>query len=344
MPIIRGLDHATPFDENGCSLLDYNESPLGPSRRAVRRAVREAHNLHRYPRGLHELTERAAAEVLGVPARRVLLTSGVDETLDLLVPSASVVCYCVPGFNGFWHRASAHRRAARAFDLNDEWLPVTGPDELPAGSTLLLAQPNNPTGNFFRSSWLEAAFARSAAVLVDETYIEFSDRSSSLTLFADHDNLLVYRSFSKVFGLAGVRAGVLVAPERMASALRCDRHFYPVDRIALAAVLGTIEDRDHVRRTAAYVRRARPALAALLREHRSLFAEVRDTEANFVLARCVRAVSPQVVRREFLACGVAVQDAGAHGLDGWIRVSVGTAEDLARLEAAAAHVAEEMPT
>jgi histidinol-phosphate aminotransferase len=319
------------------SWLDWNENPLGPSPEAVARVIANAVDLHRYPRGLLESVTAAAARHHGVDAGSVLITNGVDEATDLVLTLVDTAWFVSPGFDGYEHRARVLGRALRPIPLDETWEPTTEPTELAEGGAVFLAQPHNPTGNLFRSEWVRDVIGTAELAFLDEAYLDFADAPSYLGLLAEHPGLLVFKSPSKAYGLAGVRLGVLIGSPALISALRERRRFYSVDSIALHALAGALTNLDHVARLRRYVQRMRCQYAAMLAGS-PLFAEVRTTHANFVIARCREDLSPAVVVEELAAREVWVRDCQSFGLDGWLRISIGTVDDLRLLTDALAAI------
>lgn len=311
-------------------LLDWNESPIGPSAKAVERVVRAAPSLHRYPRGVAEEVTALTADYLGVAPDEVLLTAGVDEAVDLALRLIQRAWVVRPGFDGFVDRAAVAGKPVSVMSLGPDWQPPRRPDPSIGGSDMaFLAQPNNPTGNVFAEQWLADLRRAAPFVFLDETYLDFSARRTALTAIRREPGLLVFRSFSKAFGLAGTRLGCLVADARTLAGLRPRQRFLPVDSISLQAVAGTLQDTAHIERLINYVRQARPALADMLRTC-GLFSEVRDTEANFVLAS-PRTEVASAVGSGLLSEQIKVKACDVLGLPGWLRISVGSQDDLLRL-------------
>ncbi|MGW4566103.1 pyridoxal phosphate-dependent aminotransferase [Streptomyces sp. NPDC004561] len=323
------------------ALLDWNESPIGPPPLAVRRVTENAHRLHRYPRGLTEEVTALAATHFGVAADQVLLTAGVDEAIDMTLSLADRAFGPRPGFDGYPDRAAANGKPFVPIPLGPDWQPAPGLDpSLGARDIVYLAQPGNPTGNLVPAEWLAAVRAAAGYVFVDETYQEFSSRPSVLDgLGPDgpEEGLLVYRSFSKAAGLAGIRLGCLIASRATIARLEPLRRFMPIDAVSLHAGAGLLAGPEFLTELAAYVRAARTELCAVLRGS-GLFAEVRDTETNFVLARPADRVGEALARRLDLD-RVRVKDCSVIGLPGWLRISVGSRDDQARLARSLEHVA-----
>lgn len=312
-------------------LLDWNESPIGPSAMAVQRVMRAALYLHRYPRGVVEEVSALTAGYLGVSPDEVLLTAGVDEAVDLALRLARRAWVIQPGFDGFVERAAVAGKPVSVISLGNDWLPP-GPDPAIGGEDMVfLAQPNNPTGNLFAEQWLTELRRASPFVFLDETYLDFSTRRSALAEARRDPGLLVFRSFSKAFGLAGARLGCLIAEADTLAALRPRQRFLPIDSISLHAVAGTLQDTSYIEQLTGYVRAARPALVDMLRTC-GLFDDVRDTETNFVLA-LPRSQDAAALQSGLAGERIKVKACDVLGLPGWMRVSVGSPDDLLRLGA-----------
>lgn len=308
------------------ALLDWNESPIGPPPMAVKRVVEAAGRLHRYPRGLMETVTESAAAHLGVDPAQVLLTAGVDEAVDITLSLADRSWALRPGFDGYPDRAAALGKPFGAIELDERWQPPAPPAGLGAGDIVYLAQPGNPIGLLLPQDWIDALSAE--YVLIDETYLEFSSRPSALAGGLPPGRL-VYRSFSKAAGLAGIRIGCLVGDAATIARLEPLRRFMPLDAVSLNAAVGLLEEPEFMVRLAGHVLAARPALCALLRDS-GLFDEVVECETNFVLARPAPAQAAAIARE----CDrdlVRVKDCAVLGLPGWLRISVGSPDDQKRL-------------
>jgi len=302
-------------------LLDWNESPIGAPLAAVERIVATAHHLHRYPRGLMEEVTDLAAAHLGVAPEQILLTAGVDEAIDITLGLADRAWGTLPGFDAIAERAEVLGKPFRAIPLDADWQPGDRAPGAGDADIVYLAQPNNPTGNLFDESWIDRVRAAARYVFIDETYLEFSSRPSVLSS-GDDPRLLVYRSFSKAFGLAGIRVGCLVATPETVARMAAARRFMPIDAVSLNAAAGVLGDTGFIKRLTEHVLLGRADLTAILGRS-GLFADVRDTEANFVLAH------PRADVAARLAAGLArrrlrVKECTPLGLPGWLRVSVGS--------------------
>ena len=271
-----------------------------------------------------------AADYFRVSPRQVLLTAGIDEAVDITVSQAERGWGVQPGFDGYRDRVQANGKPFREIPLGADWQPARGADGLGAGDLVFLAQPGNPTGNLFDPDWIGEVRDAAEYVLIDETYQDFSSRSSILEQGLDSSRLLVYRSLSKGMGLAGIRIGCLVADPALIARLEPMRRFMPIDAVSLSAAAGALEDPGYVKRLAAYVVEARGELLALLRVS-GLFTEVRESETNFVLAR-PRSGQAALILGWLAAEGIRIKACDGLGLPGWFRISVGTRDDHQRLK------------
>lgn len=325
LPPYRGLAGARPPIR-----LDGNENPHGPSPRALAalRAL-EGDALSRYPNAA-ALRARWARR-LGVSERSVLLAPGSGPALALvaeLVLGPGDGCVMLePSFELYaW---AARRREARLVGVPcvaGQPFPGTAfRRALAAGRTPLavLGLPDNPTGVAPGPRWLESA-ARAfpeTLFLVDEAYHEFSGRTA-LPLARALPNVVVARTLSKAYGLAGARVGALVGPPGLVERLQRINLPYPVAGPACAAGLAALDDLAHVRRTVRGARRERRRLTTGLER---LGFTVTAPPANFVLLHFESAAAAGRMVAALARRGIAVRDRShLSGMAGVVRVSCGT--------------------
>lgn len=318
--------------------LDFNENLLGPSPRVLQRLRRIGpDDLALYP---DETAARAAvARRFGVgPPLDLVLTSGVDEAIrlvcDCFVRRGGRVVLLEPGYP--MYRFYATLAGGRIVPL-DYLEGLIFPEailrrEMASGARLvILGSPNNPTGTPLPPG-LASDLARrhpGTLVLVDEAYREFAS-PDSFTEPCDLPNLVVARTFSKAYGLAGLRAGVLLGEAGTLAHLARIRSPYAVNSLALLALEAALEDDDHVARCVTEIRAAGAALqAGLARLGIASF----PSAANFLIARFgarAGAIKEALRRR-----GVLVRDRGDHPLlRGTLRIGIGTRADVAAFLAA----------
>jgi len=325
----------------GAIKLSSNENPLGPSPKVVRAIVGELEagnlNLSVYPWEQNEEALREEiARYVGVDVSRIVLGAGIDGVLDTLVKifigTGDEALIPIPTF-------SLYESLVKVAGGTPRYLPrIKGADyavsveDLTEACTertrmIFLSSPNNPTGNCIAEDDVRtlAESVPRAMVIIDEAYVEFAEASlvNLVDPENDHDNVLVLRTFSKAFGLAGLRVGYAVAPEWLVSIYKKVTMPFTVNNVALTAAIATLKDNEHLRRSIELVKTGRPYLEQNLQ---GLF-KVYPSEANFVLVD----VSPKKsyeVCEELEKNGVTVRDcASFRGAgDSLIRISVGTRE------------------
>lgn len=307
--------------------LDFNENTSGCSPRVLQCLTSiTAEDLARYPD--RQPVEAVAALHLGLAPEQVLLTNGVDEAIHLLCEAYlephDGVLVVAPTFSMYEiYAAATSARVIRVQAGADFKFPLTSilAAVTPATRMIAVASPNNPTGTVAsREQLLEIANAApDAALLVDEAYYEFHGETV-IGEIRKTQNLFVARTFSKAYGLAGLRIGLLSGPANQMQALRRMSSPYNVNAMALVALPAALEDQEYVANYAAQVRLGRERLA---RELRELGVSYWPSQANFLLVK----VGPQ--HREFVAAmrqhGILVRDRSSDpGCDGCVRITIGT--------------------
>jgi histidinol-phosphate aminotransferase len=310
-----------------------NENPLGPSPAVLAAITSAARSAHRYPDGgCMSLVDRLS-EYLGVDRRRVVLGNGSNEVLELLArifvgPGDEVVC---SEYSFVVYRLAAVAAGGRpvlvparglAHDL-DAMAAAIGPKT----RVIFLANPNNPTGTIFHRDDWRAFLAKvpdDVCVVLDEAYSEFVDDPDYPDGLADidaHPGLVVVRTFSKAFGLAGLRIGYGVAPLPIADAFSRIREPFNVNAIAQAAAIAALDDGDWLERSKSLVRESRKRWTAGL-AHLGL--QGGPLHGNFVL---VEVGDGDRVTAAMLASGAIVRPVAPYGLQTMIRISFGTEEE-----------------
>jgi histidinol-phosphate aminotransferase len=314
--------------------LDFNESTIGCSPRVLAELRSLApETLARYPE--REPLESEVGDFLGLDAAQVLLTNGVDEAIHLLCSTylepGDEAIIVVPTFA--MYAIFAQAEGARlvqvlsgenfAFPLEEVLSRISERTRL-----IALANPNNPTGVAVAGDILlqVARAAPQAAVLVDEAYFEFH-QETMLNLTARPSNLFVARTFSKAYGLAGLRLGILAGDSGQMAMVRRSASPYNVNAVALAVLPEALRDQEYVKNYVAEVQHGRGLLE---RELRALGLEYWSSRANFVLVR----VGP--AHTEFIQAlrtrGILVRDRNSDpGCEGCVRLTVGSGEDVRTL-------------
>lgn len=311
--------------------LDFNENTQGCSPRLLER-IRQitAEDLCRYPE--REPVEKIVAAHLGLPVEQVLLTNGVDEGIHLLCetylePCGQVVAV-TPTFGMYEVFAEATGAQVVRAQAEGEFrfpLQATLNAITPATRLVAIASPNNPTGSAAtREEILQiCAAAPDAAVLVDEAYYDFHGETM-LPDLSSAPNLFVARTFSKAYGLAGLRIGILVGNREQMRAVRRVSSPYNVNAVALLALPVALEDREYIAGYVAQVKQGRERLARTLEQSGIRY---WSSHANFLLLYIGER------HREFVAAmrqrGILVRDRSADpGCDGCVRITIGTTNQM----------------
>jgi histidinol-phosphate aminotransferase len=332
--------------------LDANENPYGPTAHALA-ALGGWHAHHRYPDPVSRRLRQAIGAYLGVDAAQILVGNGSDELIDLLLrlfrpdfarqnatvadsrvkpgaPMAQVggigqVIICPPTFGMYEFYGATNdlevlcvpRDAAFGVDL-DRIEALCAADPRP--KIAFFASPNNPDGALLPDAALERLLALPLLVVLDEAYIEFSG-ASRVGLVAEHDNLIVLRTFSKWAGLAGLRVGYGVYPAALMSGLWRLKSPYNVNGVAQAAALATLEDLPQAQANVDKIVAERARLVNKLTELPYL--TVYPTQANYVLCR-VHGRPIAALRAAMERHGIILRYFGGPLLGDCVRISVGT--------------------
>lgn len=324
--------------------LGSNENPYGPSPAATAVIREQLHAVHRYPDPSGAALKRALASVHGVDVDRILLGNGSHELLMQLAqvfagPGDDVV-YSRYGFAVFalaTRASGAQARIAEAFgpggaiplghDLNAIADAIT-----PATRLVFLANPNNPTGTWFGRADLQRFLVRirsDVIVVVDEAYAEMADTDADTDarpLLRDHPNLVVTRTFSKAYALAGLRLGYLLAAPGLVAVMERIRESFNVNALALAAGEAALADTAHLRRSCERNAVERAELAGQL-QARGL--RVLPSQANFLLVHF--GAKTAAIEALLLAQGVVLRPMSGYGLPGYSRITIGTRDENRRL-------------
>jgi histidinol-phosphate aminotransferase len=319
--------------------LNTNENPYPPSPR-VMEAIRAVppHALQRYPRPMADEFRVAASRVLGVPEEAILAGNGSDDILTIatrtFLAPGDALAYPEPTYS--LYPVLAKLQDARTVTVpwgegrGDGWsLPVDALVKTGA-KAIYLANPNAPSGTQVPASAVEGlARAFDGVLLVDEAYVDFADESC-LDLAMRLPNVVISRTLSKAYSLAGLRFGFAVAQPEIIAEMAKVKDSYNCDALSIAAAAAAIADQDYARATWVKIRAERDRLTHALE---GLGWTVLPSQANFVLATVPRGVGGEgrgraaQVLASLKAKGVLVRYFGVPGLDDKLRITVGTSDD-----------------
>lgn len=325
--------------------LDFNENTVGCSPGVLDRIRRiDADELARYPE--REPVEAVVASHLKLKPQEVLLTNGVDEAIHLLCETylepGDEACIVVPTFAMYQIFAAATGASVISVPAESDFsFPI---EEIlgrvsPATRLIAVANPNNPTGAAARSEDLLriADSAPDAALLVDEAYYEFYGETL-VPAWRDRPNVFVARTFSKAYGLAGLRIGILMGNEEAMESVRRAASPYSVNAVALACLPDALADQGYVRDYVWSVRAGRDRLQS---ELQTLGIQFWQSQANFVLLR-MGALNPVFIRA-MRERGILVRDRSRdHNCEGCVRITLGSAAQTDRLLVALREVLQEI--
>jgi len=327
----------------GIIKLASNENPLGPSPAALKAMEQVLQNLHLYPDGSAFYFKKQLAEKLGIAPGHLILGNGSNEIIEfvghgLIHAGMEVIVsqYCFAIYPIITKLFGGSLRMVPAKNHGHD-LPAMLAAITEKTRVIFVANPNNPTGTLVpRENLLEFinAVPKEILIVLDEAYIEFLDGPADfvpLVASGNKPNLLLMRTFSKIFGLAGLRLGYGIGHPELISAMEKVRQPFNINSIAQAGALAALQDDEHVRRT-----RENNRLGIQFFEHafKRLELEFVPSAANFIMAKVV---DGQRVFLELQKRGVITRPMGGYDLPQWIRISVGTPPEnqkcLAALEA-----------
>jgi histidinol-phosphate aminotransferase len=313
--------------------LASNENPLGPSPKALAAIRQKLDQVHLYPDGDCFYLKRGLAQKLGVPPEQLIFGNGSNEIIELaartfmrpgdeavMAEQAFVVYQLIVQAVGGKGKAVPLRNFTH--DLTAIADAVT-----PHTRVVFLANPNNPTGTIYRREEWEAFLNRISTdvlLIVDEAYFEYVEDHGypdSLKYHRDGRAILTLRTFSKLYGLAGLRIGYGIAAKEIIAMMQRVRQPFNVNAPAQWGALAALSDTDHVRRSVEVNRRGLDYLAG---EFTRLGLEFIPSYANFVLLRVGRG---QEVFKQLLGQGVIVRPMAGYQFPEHIRVTVGTADE-----------------
>ena len=323
--------------------LNTNECPFPPSPFATRLARQAASGLNLYSDPECRTLTEVAAERFGVKAEQMIFTNGSDEVLDF-----AFIAFCdssspavFPDITyGFYPVFAAKDNVPYREIPLDADLRVRVEEYLDAKGTIFLANPNAPTGVALAAKDIERIVASNPdhVVVVDEAYIDFGGESA-LPLIYGYDNLLVTRTFSKSYSLAGGRLGIGFACPALISDLKRVKYStnpYNVNSMTAAAGVGALLDREYFDKNIAAIKENRSLLTASLEK---LGFEVLPSSANFVFAKCAD-ISGEMLYKRLKEKGVLVRYFDKPRIRQYVRITVGTAAEVDGILAAIGEIKE----
>lgn len=327
--------------EPGVIKLASNENPFGPSPNALEAIAKEAKNLQVYPDQKSILLREALAKKFGLSEDCIICGNGSDDIMQIIGAT-----YLNPGDEVIISKNtfSVYELVARIFDGKMIFVPLKafsldleGIASSITGKTkiVFLTNPNNPTGTIFSAAEFDALMGKvpeNVLVVVDEAYAEFVESEAfpdSLKYIKAGRNVIVLRTFSKFYGLAGLRVGYGIAPKEIVAPMFKTKMPFNVSRLAQAGAIAALDDKEFLENT--YQNNAE-GKRYLYAEFDKLGLDYKKTEANFIFINMKR--SADELFMEMMGGGVIVRPLTSFGLPQALRVSIGTREQNEKLIAA----------
>ena len=314
-----------------------NENPLGPSKLAVKAVNDALSSIHRYPDGDCFYLKEKLASFLGVNTENLIFGNGSNEVIELIARTyvskgdeaiygehAFIVYPIVTQAIGAKHVVSPMPDLVH--DLKDIASRVTGKTKI-----IFLANPNNPTGTIFNRVDFErflSVVPEDVLIIADEAYFEYvndQDYPNTLNYHGENPNLITVRTFSKIYGLAGLRFGYAVASEKVTSYVNRVREPFNINSLAQVAALAALDDDEHVASTNEV---NKVGMVFLEQKFSDLGINFIRSHTNFILIDLQK--DPIPVYEGLLKEGVIVRPVGGYGLKTHLRVTVGIEEENVR--------------
>lgn len=318
----------------GIVKLNTNENPYPPSPK-VYAALRKAINgsLRLYPEPLSNVLRSVAADVYGVKPSNIIAGNGSDELLSMVlrcfVGPGDRVAFPQPTYT-LYDTLIEIQDGVRAAAEYPEDFSLPGTLAAQNAALTLLCNPNAPSGTLLSLAVIEKlARSVSGILVVDEAYVDFaeSEGSSSIPLIYQLPNLIVLRTFSKSFSLAGMRIGLAFASDEIIAGLMKVKDSYNLNRLSLVAATAALSDMPWMARNARRIRKSRKRLAAALKR---IGYQVYPSHANFILARKA-GQNLKPIYEELKQRNILVRYFDVPGLQDCLRITIGTPKEIQAL-------------
>jgi histidinol-phosphate aminotransferase len=340
MPYVPGKPEAELARELGLTdivKLASNENPLGVSPKVLDVIAKEQTSLTRYPDGSHFLLQQKVARHLNVEPSQLVFGNGSNDVLDLighcfLTPDVSAI-YSEHAFIVYPLMVKAQGAEALVVPAKDYGHDLDAMLKAIKSNTRLIfiANPNNPTGTYHSIETIDAFLSRvrdDILVVLDEAYIEYQPESiakQSVALLDKYQNLIITRTFSKAYGLAGLRVGYGIASESIIGVMQKARAPFNVNTLAQSAAIAVLDDKDYLQRT---VRCNSEGMKQLSEGLVALGLSTIPSEGNFITFDTGQ--DALKVYDALLHEGVILRPVGVYGLPNHLRVTIGTASENER--------------
>jgi len=316
--------------------LASNENPIGCSPYVTLAITEQLGKLARYPDGNGHYLKQALSDFTDVNIECITLGNGSNDLLDILARAFvsaddavvySQYCFTVYPMVTKMQGAIGIKVPAHRFGHDLKGMRQAVEDN-PNTKMVFIANPNNPTGTRLDYKELRkfmASIPSSVLVVLDEAYIEYSPESNNRALLDEFDNVVIVRTFSKAYGLAGLRVGYALSSAAIADLLNRIRQPFNVSRVGLAGAVAALGDQNFIEETR---KTNQEQMSWLEKQFDALGLAFIKSHANFIMIEIEDAAD---IYQALLEQGVIVRPLASYGLDNWLRITVGIAEDNLRL-------------
>jgi histidinol-phosphate aminotransferase len=331
-PNVRAMHGYTPGEQPSVGervvKLNTNENPFAPSPK-VMQAIREIEpeHLRRYPNPTADAFREAAAKLWGVSHEMILAGNGSDDILTIatrtFIPPGGTLAYPHPTYSLYKVLAGIEDAKTATVPWEKDWsLPI---DALVAtkADAIYIANPNAPTGTFVSPAEISRLVEKfDGLVLIDEAYADFAE-DNCIALASKYDNVVISRTLSKAYSLAGLRFGYAIAKASVVEQMMKVKDSYNCDAISIVAATAAVQDQDHAQMTWTHVKQERDRLTRELTESGFV---VLPSHANFVFAK-VPGGDGLGMYKALKAMGILVRHFDQPGLKDHLRITVGTSQE-----------------
>ncbi|MBM4054798.1 MAG: histidinol-phosphate transaminase [Planctomycetes bacterium] len=309
--------------------LNTNENPYPPSQKVLN-SLRDSINgsLRLYPDPIATAARLKIAEVLGTKPERIMAGNGSDDLLSIIVRSfagpGDKIVFPYPSYMLYMTLSELQNGTPCMIDFTEDYT-LPGDFVVKGAKVTFIANPNSPSGTMISPREISRLASKIDGVLViDEAYADFTDENC-VPLVEQHDNILILRTLSKSYSLAGIRFGFCIAREPLIQGMMKVKDSYNVDRLGIVAATAAIDDQNAMKENVVKIRKTREYLTKALQEM-GFF--VYPSHTNFILARCMDGVSAHNLYSELKKRKILVRYFNIRRLDDCLRITIGTPEEI----------------
>lgn len=336
MTMLANISHKPKTEKSARKIikLDQNENPMGASPLAIAAGQHAMLNCHRYPGNEGLSLKKCLSKHLSVTPENITLGNGSEGLLELIVKtyltplnSAVIPNYCFAGISKIIRNANVPLRVAKNTLSYISASAILGAIDV-ATKIVFIVNPNNPSGNYINErelTYLLDNLPQDILIVIDEAYGEYvaiNDYPNSIKLLSNYPNLIITRTFSKLYGLAGLRLGYAISGLAIATSLNLNSLPFSVNAIALAAAEASLNDRNHIKLARLLNQQGYSQLSKGLQ---NLGVAIIPSYANFL---CIDLKSPAwPLYQQLLLHGIAVKPLYDYGLPNCLRLSIGSKKE-----------------